>query len=294
MTEASLLPLPSFNGDHAALLAALADGTALCTIVNIDGSFSRRLGAQLAVYPDGTTIGSLSDGCLERELATRARAASEQNETLILRFGSGSPFIDFRLPCGSGLEILIDPAPDKPAIEAATNHLTHRTSASIKLPLPSDAPDGLLGQRCYIPNLRILAFGEGPELASLTALAQASGIEIQSYDKNDKFMALGRAPEALSADPWTAVVLLFHDHEWERALLGWALGTPVFYIGAQGGEKARSNRKNDLLSQGFDEQAISRVVSPTGLIKHARNAEVLALSVLAEIVAKYEALHPHA
>ena len=55
-------------------------------------------------------------------------------------------------------------------------------------------------------------------------------------------------------------MLLFHDHEWEQAILEWALATPAFYIGA---------------------------------ITHSREPGVLALSVLAEIVGAYEALHPH-
>ena len=60
----------SADEDHAALVAACEPGVGLCTIVGIEGSFSRRLGAQLAVLPDGTTVGSLSDGCLEAQLAT--------------------------------------------------------------------------------------------------------------------------------------------------------------------------------------------------------------------------------
>ena len=52
------------------------------------------------------------------------------------------------------------------------------------------------------------------------------------------------------ADPWTAVLLLFHDHEWEHALLEWALGTPAFLIGAQGGAPAREARLKRLQEAG--------------------------------------------
>src|SRR5690606_8589836 len=55
--------------DRGALRAAGDPGVGLCTIVNIEGSFSRRLGAQLAVHADGTITGSLADGCLERQPA---------------------------------------------------------------------------------------------------------------------------------------------------------------------------------------------------------------------------------
>ena len=94
--------------DHEALAAATASGTGLCSIVNIEGSFSRRLGAQLAVHADGSVTGSLADGCLERELAAEVARGGEPR---VIRYGAGSPKIDFRLPCGGGLDILIDPAP---------------------------------------------------------------------------------------------------------------------------------------------------------------------------------------
>jgi len=100
-------------------------------------------------------------------------------------------------------------------------------------------------------------------------------------------------PEDLAADPWTAVLLLFHDHEWEHALLEWALSTPAFYIGAQGGAPARIERLTRLRAGGLGDEQLERINSPVGLIPRARDPQVLALSVLAEVVGAHEALHPH-
>src|SRR6185369_8791945 len=73
---AAMTIAPATDEDQAALrLAAQVPDTALCTIVGIDGSYSRRRGAQLAVAPDGRMAGSLADGCLEKELAAQAEAA---------------------------------------------------------------------------------------------------------------------------------------------------------------------------------------------------------------------------
>ena len=89
------------------------------------------------------------------------------------------------------------------------------------------------------------------------------------------------------------MLLLFHDHEWEHALLEWALGTPAFLIGAQGGAPAREARLKRLQGAGHGHAELARIHSPVGLIPQARDARVLALSVLAEVVAAYETLHPH-
>ena len=45
------------SSDHAALVYAANAPAALCTIIGIDGSFSRRCGAQLAIGRDGTLVG---------------------------------------------------------------------------------------------------------------------------------------------------------------------------------------------------------------------------------------------
>ncbi|WP_338243624.1 XdhC family protein [Aurantiacibacter hainanensis] len=272
-------------GDQAALRAACLPGVGLCTITHIEGSFSRRLGAQLAVHPDGAVTGSLADGCLEQELAREIAAGGERK---VMRYGAGSPKIDFRLPCGGGLDILIDPDPDREACRAAVARLDAREEASLALPDPSP-----LAQRRYVPDLRLVLFGEGPELAAMTQVAEAAGIAVEAHGRDGGSLALGQVPDHLAADRWTAIVLLFHDHEWERAILQWALTTPAFMIGAQGGGPARAQREADLVSAGFAPQQIARIASPLGTVKHSREPLGLALSALAGIAGEFELRHPH-
>jgi xanthine dehydrogenase accessory factor len=278
--------------DHDALIYAAANSAALCTIVGIDGSFSRRCGAQLAVGRDGTVVGDMADNCLDAELATQAVAALEGGDGRLLRYGKGSPFIDFRLPCGSGLDILVDPSPDRDALRHCVERLASREETVLPLAIPDGTNAELLRERRYIPALRLLIFGAGPECSALGRLAAAQGVAIDLRGPDDG-LALNRAPRGVTADPWTAIILLFHDHEWEHALLDWALSTPAFHIGAQGGAPARADRIERLRSAGHQDQAIARVHSPVGLIPRARDSDVLALSILADVVGAYETLHPH-
>lgn len=272
----------AFHDDRAALRAACRPGTGLCTIIGIEGSYSRRLGAQLAVGPDGEMTGSLADGCLERQLASELR----QGVLAVRRYGAGSAQIDFRLPCGSGVDVLIDPAPDRDACRQAVAALDSRCAASLQLP---DTPIGLAARR-YIPPMRLLVFGEGPERDALLHLATAVGIAAELPGRE---MAIGEVPAGQSVDPWTAIVLLYHDHEWEGPLLRWAMGTPAFLIGAQGGARTRAQRLEQLAADGVGADDLARITSPIGLIPRTREPLVLALSILAEIVARYEQLHPH-
>jgi xanthine dehydrogenase accessory factor len=273
------------DDDHAALAAVAAYGGALCTVVGIDGSWSRRLGAQLAVLPDGALAGSLADGCLERALAEQARGGAAR----VLRYGAGSPFIDIRLPCGSGVEVMVDPAPNPALIASAAQALARREAV--------DLPIGAGFTRRYAPRLRLIVLGSGPEGVALARLAHAQGVEVllaaPHGEGGDIGLSLGQEP-ALPAgwalDAWTAVAVLFHDHEWERVLIPWALRSEAFYVGAQGGARTRDNRRLYLDALGLGTAAVGRLRSPIGLIPAARTPSVLALSVLADVVGAYEGL----
>ncbi|MBU6267783.1 MAG: XdhC family protein [Sphingomonadales bacterium] len=266
------------DDDTEALHAVAANGGALCTVTRIDGTWSRRLGAQLAVLPDGTTRGSLADGCLERALADEA---ARPEPARLLRYGQGSPFVDIRLPCGSGIDIRVDPAPDRAALAAATAALARREPADLAI------GEGAFTRR-YLPRLRLVICGSGPEVRALARLGAAQGLDIvlatPRGEPGDAPLTLGQPPE-IAIDPWTAVAVLFHDHEWERAILPWALTSPAFLVGAQGGRGARESRREWLA-----EAALTRLRSPIGLFAHARTPSVLALSILAECVSEYEKL----
>ena len=266
--------------DHLALAAACQPGVGLCTIVGIDGSFSRRLGAQLAVLQDGTTVGDLSDGCLESQLASDIMQCAQRR---VVRYGRGSSMIDFRLPCGGGLDILLDPTPDRAACRAAVRSLQSRRPARLAI------EDGKLRlDRTYLPSLKLVVLGEGPELESVAALCSAMKIDVDMFSRND--LTLGQVAQHARYDPWTACLLLFHDHEWELALLEQALASEAFYIGAQGGERARSDRTLALAARGVQEEQIARLTSPVGLMPACKSPRTLALSALCEIVGRYEQL----
>jgi xanthine dehydrogenase accessory factor len=91
----------------------------------------------------------------------------------------------------------------------------------------------------------------------------------------------------LVADPWSALVFLFHDHAWEPVLLEQALTQPWFFIGAMGSQRTHANRLATLRERGLPEEALTRIVAPLGLIPSARDPVTMALSALAQVVDGY-------
>ncbi|MEM9235122.1 MAG: NTP transferase domain-containing protein, partial [Pseudomonadota bacterium] len=150
----------------------------------------------------------------------------------------------------------------------------------------------------YEPKLRLRLAGRGTDCLTLARISKAAGFDtvLQLIDKEDLETArtLGLTsvekltiPDALSDphdDPWTAFVLMFHDSDWEVPLLMQALAGKAFYLGAVGSQRTQERRCQALLSEGADLEALSRIHGPIGLIQSMRDASMLALSALAEIV----------
>ena len=260
------------------------DRVALALITGVEGPSYRPLGAAMAISATGESWGSLSSGCIERDVVIHARAALADGQVRALRYGAGSPFRDLVLPCGGGLDILILPAPDRTALAQAQASLQARRPAMLRLgPLMLDLQ----------PQLRVLAFGKGPELRLFSALAAAAGYPVESFSPDAETLA-GLAqgqvltskdwPEGLKADARTAVTLFFHDHDWEPRLLQAALASPALYVGAQGSLRAHQARCAELAALGVPDQATARLAAPFGLIPSVRDPRTLAASVLAQVL----------
>lgn len=103
-------------------------------------------------------------------------------------------------------------------------------------------------------------------------------------------MRLARTTDTalLRSDPWTAFVFMFHDHDWETALMKRALELPHFYIGAMGGRRAHAARCEALLAAGVPASAVATLHAPIGLFHSSRDPDTLALSTLAQIVQVYQ------
>lgn len=297
--------------DTDALRAAAFDGAVLCTLVGVEGGFSRSVGAQFAVRPDGSTVGDMTGGCLEAALITEAQDARATGRARSVRYGLGSPFIDIRLPCGGGVDCFIDPAPDRALLADALARLEARAPVALSFTteegkadyrLEAAQPgrvsgfeeDGGRFTRIFHPRLRLLLLGIGPEMHAVARYAQVHGCQVESFwpagrqgmPPRAEPLWLGSPPD-LSVDPWTAIILLFHEHEWESGILPWALASDAFFVGAMGGARTSEGRQAELRRLGVSNADMARLHGPIGLIPHVKDARTLGLSILAQVVAHY-------
>jgi len=279
--------------------------SALVFVTSTQGGAVRAPGALLAVTDDDS-VGYISGGCIDADVELQARMACETGAPKALRYGAGSPFVDLPLPCGGAIEVLIVPHPDREIIRLSAETLKRRQgldlliapSGEIRIATEADtvAADEL--RFFYAPKLRLRIAGRGADALALAKIAEASGCETRLQLVDDEDIADANAagllaveklqtpsdPPVANDDPWTAFVLLFHDSDWEVPLLRQALDGDAFYIGAVGSKRTHRVRCDALRDAGCSEADIDRVRGPIGLIPSLRDASMLAVSALAEIV----------
>jgi xanthine dehydrogenase accessory factor len=285
------------------------------SISAIDGGAPKALGTHMAVLADGRHVGHVSGGCVEPAIAAEVAKIIAAGRDEVIRFGKGSRYVDIRFPCGGGVDLLVHVAPSAELLTEALARIERREAFTIAFdPKQSAAAiadgrgeqtgwsDGLFLRR-YLPRTKLLLVGRGPDVEVLARVAAAAELDLSLATPDEstaravddlgapiEILETPGQPWDLPIDPWTATVLLFHEHEWEDAILARAAAASGFYVGALGSVKTHRERCARLAAMGVPAAEIARIRGPIGLIERARDPGTLALSVLAEISAARAAL----
>ena len=305
-------PQLAAGGLHPALLdpwdaaVTMGEGTVIALLVATEGPSYRNLGAALAISAEGRCAGAITSGCIEADLVLQAPQVRASGRPKRLRYGAGSPFFDLRLPCGGAIEVMFlrlrdpDVLGELARLRAARRPVSLCVSREGRLALapyaPTQAVEGGLSLG-FRPPVRFVILGAGPEALVFAGLVASLGHDhlLLSHDdvtlgsarvtgcRAEKLSRISDLPEVL-VDADTAVTLFYHDHDYEPELLRYLLASNAFYIGAQGSRGAQRTRLARLQKIGVPAEQIARLRGPIGLIPSARDAQTLAISVLAEIV----------
>jgi xanthine dehydrogenase accessory factor len=285
---------------------ATPDDSALAILIGTEGPAYRPAGAAMVLRGGRVIAGTLSSGCVENDIAKQAAACLETGEARRIRYGAGSPYFDVRLPCGGALDVVVLPRPPRDVLDRLAAARAAREEVRLAV-----TPDGIrldagggaeiVLRLRIIPDVAFHVFGKGPEAVGFAELAAAAGYETELTSPDPETLAavrnpavrirsLGRDGDSARSrfDRHSAVVLFFHDHEWEPRILAAAAASEAFYIGAQGGRRTREKRDQDLARLGVPAEKIAAMRGPAGLIPGARDPRTLAISVLSDVVAEAE------
>jgi xanthine dehydrogenase accessory factor len=242
-----------------ALSERLAAGLpcALITVTGSTGSTPREIGAKMLVFPNGTTLGTIGGGRLEAQAIEDSVGALKGGKPLNRSYELEPQ--ELGMYCGGTVDVFID---------------------------------------VFTETLKLVILGGGHVGEKTAALAAFLGIPHWVVDDRPDYATRARFPAArqvivdqpssalqsLHPDANTAIAIVTRCHGFDLRCLVAALPTPAFYIGMIG-SRTKIKRLFDLCERrGLEPGADARVHAPIGLDIGGRTPEVIALSIMAEIV----------
>lgn len=297
--------------------------TALASVVALDGSSYRQPGVRMLVAEDGTVVGAVSGGCVEKEVVKNAHEVIVKNEPYLMEYDGR-----YRLGCEGTLYILIEPLHvSEELIMAFKRSIENRKSLKIHSYFSKKNQSELnshsqieiedqsfhlrqnTGRKDYVdlekftetvkPFFRLHIIGAEHDAVKLCAMASLLGWEVSITCSERDPKSLSDFPGAysvestapdffnLASDPNAAVVIMTHGYSLDLKYLMKLLDVDFAYIGILGARQRRERLFDDLLNIVPEraETILDKIHSPVGLDIGAATPEEIALSILAEIMA---------
>jgi xanthine dehydrogenase accessory factor len=266
---------------------------ALATLVQTEGSTYRKPGARLLVERNGKTLGVLSGGCLEEEIARHGQKVIDGVSPVLLSFDTKLLY-----GCDGQLKILVEPlpatGPNGNLITEIGRLLKNRETCRIRVCfegatlgselLRSDAllteKRGVLIDPVPLP-IRLLLFGTGPEIEPITQFSQNLGWIVEQFGH----------PSELSGDfrpdAQTAAVVMTHNFGRDLLALDRLLPFQLRYLGLLGPKRRHAEllaRLSEYRPLDF-ESGIKNLFAPAGLDIGSEAPEEIALAIVSEVAA---------
>ena len=253
---------------------------ALATLVRARGSSYRRPGARMLIAEGGDTAGSLSGGCLEEEVAERAREVIRTGFPTLMSFDTRR-----RFGCHGVIEIFLELA-GACLLRALSDAFHQRKTCCVSTVFEGDenrqgsrfveagnaCPHGAFVQ-ALTPEIQLVIVGDGPDTTALRSFAATLGWRVS---------CVASASELTGPfDEWTAALVETHNYGRDFAALRTLARHDLRYIGLVGPRRRRDQLLADLMDTGVRPGA--NLFAPAGLDLGADSPEQIALAIVAEI-----------
>jgi xanthine dehydrogenase accessory factor len=262
-------PAPAGEGAHkvpepalpARVLAVAADrtgrgiGGAMATILERHGSTPSTPGQKIWVGADGSCVGTVGGGAVEREILTTlsemATSGEVRHETRTFKLGA-----ELGMCCGGRVVALLESiAGLVPCLIVGGGHV-----ATAVAPLL-----GRVGFAVTVVDARD-AWGQEGRIPGVTCV---------TGDYDDVGATMPRAG---------VVLVMTHDHALDQEAVEWAIRRGFAFVGGVGSRAKAQRTRDRLAAKGFPEADVARVRMPLGVDIGARLPDELAASIAAELI----------
>lgn len=274
---------------------------ALATVVATRRSAPRPLGSKLAITASGRLYGSVSGGCVEADVAERAKALLPGGGRELVTYGiTDDQAWSVGLPCGGEIDVFVEPFAGAPQIERGASYVVVAgegvgdrwlSETPVRTGLQEEGARTVFAEEVSPPP-RLVAVGAGDIAEALCALAAPLGWRTVVADPRPGLATRERVPSAgelivqwpdeIDVDGETAIVSLVHEERLDVPALRRGVEGGAFYVGALGSRRAQEKRR-ELLGD-----VAERVHGPIGLDLGGETPGEIALEILAEVLAAWK------
>jgi len=257
------LPMPRGAEPSEVLRIAseLADAGArvvLATVLARRGSTPSTPGQKLVLADDGTCVGTVGGGAIEREALLAMRGLLSAEEPPPSKIHTWKLGAELGMCCGGGVDLLFEViASATPLLVVGAGHigaivgpLLSKCGFSVTL---VDEREGVLDERESEPKLRRVV---------------------------GDFELVGHGVRKTGA-----VLAMTHDHQLDQRVIEWALKEGYAFVGGVGSRAKHARTQARLEAKGFAATDIARIRMPLGLPIAARSPHEIAISIVAEMIA---------
>lgn len=238
-------------------LTRAGEAFVLATVTASKGSSPRKPGAKMLVRSDGSFLGTVGGGRVEKESVEAALTALTDETPRILEFALTS---ENGFACGGSMSVYIEPQGHRPLLVMfGAGHVGRAVTA--------------LAHSC---GFRVVVVDDRPDCAAGELLPGADQVICQPVQ--DSFAGLQLGPEdfAIIATP---------GHVSDFDAVRGCLLTRAGFIGLLGSRRKRETLLKTLEDEGFDADQRERIITPVGLDIGAQTPEEIAVSIIGQLIA---------
>ena len=218
----------------------------LATVIEIRGASPAKVGAQIVLLADGTTVGTAGGGKLEASILTDAQEAQSSGQPRLTHYVLAEEGQDaIGTLCGGEVRVFIQP---------------------------------------YVPAPKMIIVGGGHIGRPLQVMGEAAGFKVMVVDV-EPGSANVSGLDAIALNQDSNVVLITTDHISDEAALRQVITSPIRYVGMIGSRAKCQTILDHLRADGISAEALDRVYAPIALELGGTTPREIAVAILAEIIA---------
>ncbi len=307
----------------------IAQKAVMATVVALEGSSYRRPGVRMLIYGNGTMVGAVSGGCVEKEILRQAQSVFVDGIAKIMEYDGR-----YRLGCEGILYILLEVFEPNPGfLEHFWESIRNRSKLSMKSfykkehgtnsgfgssfrfgdveltfnnRTASEADNLLCFEEQMQPCFQLVIIGAEHDAVQLCKYAALTGWEVtivtnpreektkKDFPGIDKLLIVEPESFRPKLDGQTAVIIMTHSFVKDLQFIKALKDENAAYIGLLGPFKRREKLFDALIEQYPDisDTFVESIHGPAGIDVGAETPQEIAIAVMAEILAVVNSKDP--